>query len=355
MLERRVVAIGLVSVLFAAVAHADDVCLPSRGSSRLLRVRPSCKPSEHRVGSLAGFERLLAALSSEDNGATLRLTGINLQIVSGSGSTAGTPNGLGNLIVGYDEQPLEPRVDSRAGSHNVVVGPAHSYSSYGGLIVGEGNRIAAPFASVSGGVGNGALGEWSVVSGGLGNDATGAGASVSGGISNKATGNAAAVSGGAGNLASGQSTSVSGGNQNVAGCESDVFCSTGEWASVSGGTQNMAFGYSSWIGGGQLNHVALLGITGAIAGGLSNQATGWSASVHGGQNNVAGPDGDPTDVAGEPGAIMSATVCGGRANRARASFSSIGGGANLVLASEDGWAAGSLGAGGPFVGPHRSE
>ena len=348
------VAIAVVCLPWAATAHADDVCLPDRGVSRVMRVRPICKPTERRLGSLAGFERLLAALSAEDAGTTLRLSGVNLQLVNGSGATSGTANGLGNLIVGYNEPPPAPQPDSRAGSHNLVVGPGHRYASYGGMVVGEANAIGAPFAAVGGGVDNEANAGWSVVSGGIGNDATGIGASVSGGISNKATGPASAVSGGAGNLASGESTSVSGGHLNVAGCESE-WCAQGAWAAVSGGRQNVALGYSAWIGGGHLNRISSDGLTGAISGGLSNQVTGWSSSVHGGQNNVAGPDGQPTDVVGEPGLTTSATVCGGRANHARGRFSAIGGGASLVSTSEDGWAAGSLGAGGPFVGPHRSE
>ena len=348
--------IGLLSVLVGVpVAWADDLCLPGRGVSRVIRVRPVCKPSERRLGSFAAFERLLAVLSLEGGDATLRLTGVNLQIVNGSGATDGQPDGRGNLVVGYDEPPFEPQPDSRSGSHNLVIGRGHRYASYGGLVVGEGNTIAAPFASVCGGSANEALGTWSAVSGGILNRATGAAASVSGGVVNEATGNAAAVSGGAGNLASGQSSSVSGGNLNVAGCESEHFCVTGEWASVSGGTENAAFGYGAWVGGGQLNRVTAFATAGAIAGGLSNQVTGASSSVHGGQNNVAGADGEPTEVVGEPGATISATVCGGRANQAAGRFSSIGGGATLVLTAEDAWAAGSLGSGGPFVGPHRSE
>ena len=60
----------------------DDgkMCLSIRG-------RAACEPTETQLGSLAAFQVLLGALSSEEGGATLRLTGVNLQLVSGSGSS----------------------------------------------------------------------------------------------------------------------------------------------------------------------------------------------------------------------------------------------------------------------------
>src|SRR5205807_1257654 len=50
-------------------------------------------------------------------------TGCNVNIRSGSGSTDGPTNGLGNLIVGYNEFPSS--VVTRSGSHNIVVGEDH--------------------------------------------------------------------------------------------------------------------------------------------------------------------------------------------------------------------------------------
>ena len=54
---------------------------------------------------------------------TIRLTGVNLQIVNGTGETDGQ-NGVGNLIVGYNEPrslPF-PAVDDRTGSQDIVPG-----------------------------------------------------------------------------------------------------------------------------------------------------------------------------------------------------------------------------------------
>ena len=87
------------------------------------------------VGTL---ETLLASVSLEtvDGQPTLRFTGVNVQVVDGSGNTAGAINGLGNLIVGYNENSSA----TRTGSHNLVVGMNNSYTSYGGFVGGRTTR-----------------------------------------------------------------------------------------------------------------------------------------------------------------------------------------------------------------------
>jgi hypothetical protein len=130
---------------------------------------------------VAALEDLLKHFSREKH--DIFITGANLHIVNGLGSTdcgedAGEPipdcpNGLGNLIVGYNE-PRPPDAETiRTGSHNVVVGRQHNFSRFGGLVVGGFNEISGRFASVSGGSGNTASGDGSSVSGGQGNTASG--------------------------------------------------------------------------------------------------------------------------------------------------------------------------------------
>lgn len=111
------------------------------------------------------------------NGPNILFNGANIHIVSGSGATA-TINGLGNLIIGYDELPA---VTARGGSHNLVVGPGHNFSSSGGFVAGSGNTVSGADASVSGGQDNTASGPASSVSGGQNNTASGTASSVSGG------------------------------------------------------------------------------------------------------------------------------------------------------------------------------
>lgn len=135
-------------------------------------------------------------------------TGANIHIRSSAKSTAdGKPlTGLGNLVVGFNEEPTSPNYNprkDRGGSHNLIIGEKHRYSSFGGLVAGKGNTISNPGATVTGGSNN---------------KATGHNASVLGGTGNTASGSAATVSGGQNNVVGGQSSSASGGfNLHVSG------------------------------------------------------------------------------------------------------------------------------------------
>jgi hypothetical protein len=112
----------------------------------------------------AALEHKLTPLTFDAATREVRITGANLRLLNGLGATE-TTNGMGNLLVGYPE----PRADGESrqpGSHNVVVGTQHQFSSFGGLVVGLQNEIRGAFASVSGGRGNTASGMSSSVSGG---------------------------------------------------------------------------------------------------------------------------------------------------------------------------------------------
>jgi hypothetical protein len=180
-------------------------------------------PQSNLEARVAALESKLAHFSRSGN--DIFITGANLHIVNGLSMTD-TTNGLGNLIVGYNEPRGDE--DQRGGSHNVVVGRRHFFTSFGGLVVGDQNSILGSFASVSGGTTNKASGSFSSVSGGTANQASGTFASVSGGFANMASATGASVSGGAGNLAESNGASVSGGRFNTA---------FGFFTSVSGGQQ----------------------------------------------------------------------------------------------------------------------
>jgi hypothetical protein len=119
----------------------------------------------------AAIERKLTPLTFDAATNELVITGANLRLVNGVGSTE-TTNGLGNLLVGYPE-PRDRGETQQTGSHNVVVGTQHQFSSFGGLVVGRQNEIRGAFASVSGGVRNTAAGQFSAVSGGQNRTALG--------------------------------------------------------------------------------------------------------------------------------------------------------------------------------------
>jgi hypothetical protein len=243
--------------------------------------------------------------------------GVNVNIRNGLGATNGFPsfpdsndfnqtvvNGLGNLIVGYNETikptdgPGLPASD-KSGSHNIVVGHGHNYSSFGGLVVGFDNINSGPYSTVfgernkatnlgsnvGGGRGNTASGFFSSVSGGVLNVASGFHSSVSGGSNNEASGSESSVSGGDNNDASGTGSSVSGGQSNTA---------SGELSSVSGGAANLASGLRSSVSGGQIN--TALGTSSSVSGGDSNTASGNTSSVSGGFSNTA--SGSSSSVSG---------------------------------------------------------
>jgi hypothetical protein len=164
---------------------------------------------------------------------TLTISGANVQIDSGARSTEATPNGLGNLFIGYDENPSG---NPQTGSNNLILGENQTFMSFGGILGGEYNRLAAPFASafgyfntasgsgssVPGGAFNTASGPYSSVPGGNENTASKYASSVLGGVGNTATADGSSVLGGGGNTASGFESSVLGGFRNTAsgGCQS---------------------------------------------------------------------------------------------------------------------------------------
>ena len=178
---------------------------------------------------------------------TIRITAANLQIINGLGTTQ-TTNGVGNLIVGYQENRTSSDwnpENNRTGSHNIVVGKKNNYSRFGGIVAGELNTISGNYSSVSGGTKNTAGNSYSSVSGGASNEAAGNYSSVSGGTKNFAGNFYSSVSGGSSNEALGSHSSISGGR----------YCTTmGEWTSVNGGYENEPSGpYSTVSGGNSVN------------------------------------------------------------------------------------------------------
>ena len=161
---------------------------------------------------------LLTVVNVDPAHSLVQFRGVNVQIVNGQGNTQ-TTNGVGNLIIGYNEDDGNARgtctvsgpvssfeefctaaggtfTRSLNGSHNLVVGLANGYSSYGGIVVGNENLISAAFANVSAGIDNTASGGFSSVLGGEGNTASGDSSTVSGGFGNTASSGHGSVSGG---------------------------------------------------------------------------------------------------------------------------------------------------------------
>ena len=155
---------------------------------------------------------LLTYLTVDTSVDSVVFSGANVYVRSGAGSTGATVNGVGNLIVGYDEDASS----DKTGSHNLIVGPYHSYSSSGGVVFGYNNSVSGPSSSITGGAGGDATGYYSSITGGYGGSASGYSSSVSGGLYGIASGNYSSVTGGNSGTASGTVSSVSGGTAETA-------------------------------------------------------------------------------------------------------------------------------------------
>lgn len=226
--------------LMAATAglqtRIDDMEIPDTGTiesgmsalkASIEELTEAGKTMRDRIGDLVKLDvprlsadvdelkRRLAGITRA--GDTLRFDAMNIQVTSGTGATDGEVNGLGNVIIGYNET-INPFLDGtnpasdKSGSHNLVVGKGHNYAAYGGIVTGLDNVLAGKYG-VAAGTRNRALGDFSSVTGGQLNTASGWYASVSGGFSNLASENSASVSGGQLNAATGAASSVGGGFQ----------------------------------------------------------------------------------------------------------------------------------------------
>jgi len=254
--------------------------------------------------ALANVIALRDALSIESvNGVrTVRFSGVNLQVVNGTNSTEAV-NGVGNLIIGYDEANSSAKVvcslatdingnslttetaclgsggtvaiRQKTGSHNLVMGSQNSYSSAGGIVAGQGNFITGLYASNLGGTANFASGLFAVNVAGQGNHPTGIASAVLGGANDTASGNNSSVSGGSSNNASTVGASVSGGFRNVA---------SGPQSNVTGGIRNESSGPFSHVSGGGNNISS--GATSTVAGGSANNSQAPTSSISGGSGNV---------------------------------------------------------------------
>jgi hypothetical protein len=129
------------------------------------------------VLALAPFVTLDTGYRNGVRGPTIVFQGVNLQLINGAGSNGngngGTAitNGLGNLIIGYDETPVQPLnilIGNRSGSHNLILGYWNQWTAAcsGAIISGYNNLVGARDASIIGGYSSGNYsGEGTIISG----------------------------------------------------------------------------------------------------------------------------------------------------------------------------------------------
>jgi hypothetical protein len=313
----------LVVGVSGALASSVSLCVPSTGGKTVTSGACSVSGTTVKLPASSTDQQTLISIlphikfSSAGVGGkpTITFTGANVQIVDGAGSTA-TVNGTGNLVVGYDENPLKV---AQTGSHDLILGRDQSFTGYGELLGGFGNSASGNYAVVLG-QGNSAGGPYATVTGGFSNAANGLAVSVSGGVHNTAVGADTSVTGGQDNFSQGDYTSVSGGYSNTASAEfSSVsggcsnFAGSGTPPSVASACTDMAdFGTDAftWLGGGRGGQAS--GFQAAVSGGNANKASGLLASVSGGFANSASGD--------------TSSVSGGNSNTASGRFSAVLGG-----------------------------
>ena len=136
----------------------------------------SADPALVELAKLANYVKVDLAVINGVKGPHVIFHDANVHVQSGlKGTTdevdpatglirAGGLTGMGNLFVGFNEEmALGSRVG--AGSHNLIVGPFHTYTSTGGVVFGKENMVSAQSASVLGGRANQAMGNRSSILG----------------------------------------------------------------------------------------------------------------------------------------------------------------------------------------------
>lgn len=182
-----------VARLEAALALLQTNC--GNQNAKIAALEAKNAQLDARIAALEVLTQDMSRREDPNTGAmTVRFSAVNLQVVDGTGDTVGPVNGLGNLIVGYNER--RGGGDNRTGSHNFIVGYRNNYASFGGLVSGHVNAVTGAFASITGGFGNVASGMASSVTGGNANSATGMASTVSGGLGNLSNGDGATIGGG---------------------------------------------------------------------------------------------------------------------------------------------------------------
>lgn len=189
---------------------------------------------------IAAQETLLDGVR-RPNETTLVFDGMNLHLRNGAGRTE-SANGLGNLIVGYNET-----AGAQTGSHVVAIGPGHTFTGASGLVVGIDNSVTGNYGSVLGGTGNAADGDGATVAGGAVNRASGSRAAVAGGYGNEAAVGVSSILGGAYNSVTGIYGAISGGYNNQV---------SGTFGSISGGFANVVEADMASILGGNGHTIA---------------------------------------------------------------------------------------------------
>jgi hypothetical protein len=254
------------SEIYTGCLSKGDLTNVRRGSDPLLPCdHPTQEvswPSTPRVdmalaalqADVAELQTLLADVTRDTDAQgndRLLLTGMNLQVVNGTGTTVGVPNGEGNVIVGYN---TDDGGDTKTGSHSFIAGDAHTYTNNSTVVAGFDHTVEDDNSAAVGGTANTVTGRQAFIGGGLGNEATGDRSFIGAGMNNDASASDSFIGSGTFNSADGGEGFVAGGSMNSASGPRSF--ATGHGTTASGeasfvsGIDNTASGLTSFVGGG---------------------------------------------------------------------------------------------------------
>ena len=240
--------------------------------------------------ALALVNALLPLLSVEagDHGPVVLLSGANLQVVNGEGSTE-TVNGLGNVIIGYDEATTDTEVeDVKEASHSIIAGKGHRYEGYGGIITGEENYLQGNNSVILATTGSSSASDFTVILAGYGHEISAlAGGAILGGANHHISSLSSGVIVSGNNHTLGAPDSSDGdGTANhifIGGGVSGV--ATADYATVLGGSESTVTGEQGTVVGGESGWAA--GQASLVAGGSGSKASGYASLSAGGEANDA--------------------------------------------------------------------
>ena len=176
---------------------------------------------------------------------TLRVNGVNLQVVNGVDDD--TSNGLGNILVGY-----MIRTSDSNGSHNVVTGSVQKYTANASILGGYGNEVNAAYGIV--------FGTDNIVDSPFG--------TILGGVQNLVS----VTNGDPGMIVCGNTNTVYGPNSSILCGQFNT--TNNSFGVIVGGQANVNNGVHGVIVGGTNNAIGTLGSNAVLGGGNTRTATG---------------------------------------------------------------------------------
>lgn len=258
-------------------------------------------------------------LSYVDSSSTFHLEGANFQLSNGAG--AYNNNGLGNLIIGMNGETEYIDSIGRGGSHNLVIGEGHAYSSNHGILHGYNATATDRYAAIIGGASNRVDGAYGVTIAGTDNvilDNALFSATIGGRDNTISADYAVAAAGFRSQVDGAYSAAISGNDNRIA--EEAIYAVAlagkdnvleGARSAIVSGADNITYGDRGVVLGGISNesHVA----DAVLVGGKGGDNHGSQTVIIGGQGNHIGSDSTDTRfsvVVGGRFADLNAGYCG---------------------------------------------